>query len=375
MPTSPNFKRVATKRGRGSRASALPNNASRATALANHAQRDSVLPTTAFDASPLPMTQALASGNSDLASGNSDLASSVSAPTMSAQVIRQDESAHPLDGPAPTGRRINTTISTQSVRCAMSVIPVRIDQTPGEICETPGCTVDRVNGTISITMQRDEQLPTRMVVIAANLNGRFPTFATLRIADQYRMDGQLRIEGTIVNEPADDFLSAQKLSPRIEAQNFSFGYGAPREVLKQWESIGVIRRYLVDRILTCPGCNSIPTWRNACPGCGSARFETRQLIHHFACAHIGETHSFETPEGGLSCPKCRAKHLIVGADFQYTSGPLECLDCAESGCQPVLGCMCHRCMHRFAPSEATEMEVHGYHFERMDLLDLVAASQ
>ena len=82
------------------------------------------------------------------------------------------------------------------------------------------------------------------------------------------------------------------------------------------------------------------------------------------------------PDGdALRCPKCRATRLIAGTDFQYIPGPLNCFDCNASGCQGVLCCMCHQCQDRFDPNEASELDLYGYHVDRLDLLDIVAASQ
>jgi hypothetical protein len=224
-------------------------------------------------------------------------------------------------------------------------------------------------------LERAESFPGRSLIVGANLEGPTPAFAMMTIQSQQRMDGMLRIDACTTKEAADDLLSNYQLSPRVDAKNFRFRYGCPDDILAQWESLGVIRKYLVDRILVCPDCGSIPTWRNACPKCGSARYRRTRLVHHFACAHVDHADSFQSSDGELRCPKCQATQLTAGTDYQYISGPLTCFDCQESGCQPTLCCMCHRCVKRFDPSAATEQELHGYHVERLDLLDLVAASK
>ena len=40
-----------------------------------------------------------------------------------------------------------------------------------------------------------------------------------------------------------------------------------------------------------------------------------KLIHHFRCAHVGYADEFLEGEE-IVCPKCRARGLIVGADFE-----------------------------------------------------------
>ncbi len=276
---------------------------------------------------------------------------------------------------APRNRRINSTTTTKNVRCEMSIVPIRLDQSPGEIGWSSGCSVDEAGATLSIIVDREEHFAGRSLVIGANFSGSAPAFAPARILNQWRVDGKLRIETTLINDDSDEVLSPAKLMPRIDPVHLRFHHGLAPDLLDQWESIGIIRRYLVDRILTCPECHSIPTWRKGCSQCGSARFESAQMIHHFACAHVGPAESFHAGDAGINCPKCRSNMLIAGTDFQYSSGPMQCLDCHKSGCQPTLCCMCHCCMQRFTPDDALEHEVHGYHFDRLDLLDLVAASQ
>ncbi|MGB7347130.1 MAG: hypothetical protein WBD20_23105 [Pirellulaceae bacterium] len=282
---------------------------------------------------------------------------------------------HLSSNPTPPSRRINRALSSKSIRCEMSVIPVGLDQTPGQVHFSSGCSVDAAGETFSVMVDRDESFSTRTLVIGAYINGPVPAFATATILNQWRMDGQLRIEIAMVNDAANALFSPGQLLPRIDPVCLRFHYGLPGDILDQWESLGVLRPYLIDRILVCPDCISIPTWRNACAKCGSARFETTKLIHHFACAHVGPVESFECERGVLHCPKCRAVDLVAGTDFQYASGPVNCLDCHEGGCQPVLHCMCHRCMQRFEPAAALEQEIYGYDLERLELLDLVAASQ
>jgi len=259
------------------------------------------------------------------------------------------------------------------VRCDLSVIPVRLDQTPGEVCWSTSCMINLCGSSLSINIDRATRLPGRSIIIGATPYEMAPAFAMLRILSQRRINGSLQINACPVKESEDDLLSPQQLTPRIDAKQFRFQYGCSTDVLQRWESLGVIRRYLLDRILVCPQCSSIPTWRYACPKCGSARYGRTSLIHHFACAHVGPADSFQSADGSLRCPKCRATRLIAGTDFQYVDGPLNCFDCGEAGCQPTLSCLCHRCAQRFDPSAATEQELYGYHVQRLDLLDLVAS--
>ena len=61
--------------------------------------------------------------------------------------------------------------------------------------------------------------------------------------------------------------------------------------------------------------------------------------------------AFET-EQGIACPKCRVRHLTVGADVEYQHGPLRCLDCHWSPRELELIGHCLRCEFRFPANQA-----------------------
>lgn len=258
------------------------------------------------------------------------------------------------------------------VNHSLAVIPVRLDQTPGEVFWTDSFSVDVSRSTVAFMIEAADRIPSQHLIAGANLAGQPRRFTMLAIRSQKATDGKLRIEACPVRDQQEDLLSSCNLKPRVDARRFQFVYSVSRDILSQWESLGVLRRYLVDRVLVCPTCKSIPTWRHACPKCGSARHSRDRLIHHFACAHVGLANTFQSVGNALACPKCRATQLIAGTDFEYMAGPLKCFDCQESGCQPTLGCLCHQCHRRFGPAEATEMDLYGYHVERLDLLALDA---
>jgi hypothetical protein len=168
----------------------------------------------------------------------------------------------------------------------------------------------------------------------------------------------------------DEFLPAARIVPRFDPTLFQLAPGLPEAILHQWALAGVLRPYLIDRVKSCPRCGALPTFRDGCPQCGSVRTSAVQFIHHFACAHV--TAAIEFDRGGsLACPKCRAKSLIVGSDFEYLCGPLRCLDCSWTGQQHVLLGECLKCGSRFLGSEAPERDVIQFHVERLDPLAIV----
>ena len=250
---------------------------------------------------------------------------------------------------------------------SVAFIPVLLDGGPGDL-EWAEATTEDVSPTgLSLTLQRTDQLQNRVAVVGADSNGGGRAFATLQIVSQTVEGTSLRLGGRWAIGTQEDLLLPEKLRPRVDPKTLSFVYGWSLESLEEWAKLGVLRQYLVDRVLLCDRCASIPSWRNGCHVCGSGRIHRDRLVHHFACAHVGRAAEFETASG-LQCPKCRAASLIVGSDYEFIDGPVECYDCGAKGGQPTMAAMCHRCHHRFSMEEAEERDLFAYHAERLDPL-------
>jgi Thaumarchaeal output domain 1 len=263
----------------------------------------------------------------------------------------------------------------RSVSCNLAVIAIRLDQSPGQIYWSENLSVDESGSGLRFSVVRSEPFATRQLVIGAELGDQKRRFTIATIEDQRISDDELQVDVKWPKSSEDDLFSIQNLTPRIDPTQFQFRYGCDERVLLNWESIGVLSPYLVDRVLVCPECSSIPTLRHACPRCHSARFSRDRLIHHFACANVDRAEAFQSSADSLQCPKCRSTRLIVGVDFEYIDGPLTCFDCTHTGTQPTLSCLCHRCSQRFEPTDSHVLELYGYHLDRLAPLDIVAASE
>ena len=154
-------------------------------------------------------------------------------------------------------------------------------------------------------------------------------------------------------------LPAQSMIPSLNTRSLQFAYRLDESHLQEGVQRGHLRPHLMDRALVCPRCESLPSFRHGCPCCGSGRIEQESLIHHFACANVGSVAAFET-EHGMACPKCRARHLTVGADFEYQQGPLRCLDCKWSPRELELIGHCLRCEFRFPANQARVKDLIAY---------------
>ena len=119
---------------------------------------------------------------------------------------------------------------------------------------------------------------------------------------------------------------------------------------------------LLDRVWLCPQCHAMPSFRPACPCCGSARVDRDSLMHHFACAYVGQVSEFRiTTDGGLSCPKCCAQRLIVGTDCESLHGPHRCDDCNWSPQELEIIGHCLKCGLRFPAHQAHLEDLMAHH--------------
>lgn len=177
----------------------------------------------------------------------------------------------------------------------------------------------------------------------------------------------LRVRGTI-----EDLLDPARLEPVLDPATMRYRYGHAEELVAAWCALGVLIPVLVDRVLVCPRCQALPTIRLGCRQCGSARVECERLIHHFACANVARASEYETAHD-LACPKCRARELVVNADYEYLSGPWDCRDCGYQCGERDPVCHCLVCAERFFSRDASELELVAYHAARMEPLALLAA--
>lgn len=166
-------------------------------------------------------------------------------------------------------------------------------------------------------------------------------------------------------------LKAENIVPRFDPGKLQFRTGLATDVLQAWEECGVLAQDVHDRILVCPQCQALPTWRHGCPTCGSADTAADQLIHHYACAFIGPTGSFEVDQG-LRCPKCLTRDLVVGADFEFLEGPQRCGNCGWTDSRLGLIANCLACGLRFPGHQALEETLNGYNVNRLDPLVYLA---
>jgi hypothetical protein len=264
------------------------------------------------------------------------------------------------------------TEERHKVHQALVAVPVLLDGFPDREHRVGGRCLDVSNKGIGLELQCQTEFPTTSLVLTfPSPDGEVCSAAMEIRYMQPNGQGGLRVGG-LFGGYAEQILFAENLSPAFDQHKMEFSLRLPEEMLDQWAAIGVLRPVLLDRVQLCPKCRGLPTFRRACPSCGSASTTNDQLIHHFACAHVGFVRDFEA-DGGLVCPKCRTRSLVIGSDYEYMTGPYRCLDCQWGDMELEQVAHCLRCAFRFPGHQAYEQELRGYRANRLDPLALFPA--
>ena len=182
-------------------------------------------------------------------------------------------------------------------------------------------------------------------------------------------EGQEHRANCVFGGPLGFVFDHEVLMPTLQ-NDMKFAFSCDTATLATLANSRVITPKLLDHVEVCPKCSGIPTVRKGCARCLSSHVESSRMIHHFACAHVDFEETFDA-EGTIVCRKCRAKNLIVGADFEYLEGPKRCQDCHQANLEKIDIGHCLNCGHRFPFSLAKTQEILGYHVSKLDLLVLL----
>ena len=170
--------------------------------------------------------------------------------------------------------------------------------------------------------------------------------------------------------PIHRVFAEELLLPAFDTQHFQYRFPVSNSVLTSLCSIGALERTVMDHVLVCPDCSSVPTVRKGCCVCLSNETGKTKMIHHFACAHVDFVERFDQGNE-IVCPKCLGRRMIVGADYEYLDGPTQCFECGHNDLEEILIGHCMKCSNRFPFDQAKSIEVLGYRVNQLDPLALL----
>ena len=276
--------------------------------------------------------------------------------------LRQAMEVHTYDGQLPERRKE----SRYELQLPAIIYPIDADGRPGR--EIAAKTADISESGIVVLAEQDSDLVPDICLVGVECPDGKYRYATVEWRHRRLALPAIRFGGRFLRR-ADDPLHASRLIPRFDARELRFATALDSASLQEWVARGILRPVAIDRVKVCPQCESLPTFREGCPQCGSALTEHSRLIHHFACAHIA--HASEFAGDSLTCPKCQVAKLVVGADFEYLAGPCRCRECDWTDAKTSNIGECLKCGQRFLGHEAVEREVLEYHVDRLDPLALI----
>ncbi len=253
------------------------------------------------------------------------------------------------------------------------VVPVLTNGAPDIQGRCNAETMDISLGGIGVKLPQRDQLPSRNWIIGLEQADGSTGWVSAFLRRVNYAEDQLHV-GLIFQNDADDLFHPANLWPSIDSRTSRFETRLSSNILDQWVELGILQRELVRRARVCPECEAVASIGTGCSQCGSFDLQFHDLIHHFACAHVSQTRNFENDDQ-LRCPKCLQTNLVAGADFELIRSQYSCQQCQYHGDVTAdVGC-CLNCQLRFPLEMGREVEIHGYHVERLDILALVDAAR
>lgn len=122
-----------------------------------------------------------------------------------------------------------------------------------------------------------------------------------------------------------------------------------------------VKAELIDKVIVCMSCGSANVRvKKLCPECMSMRLRKEGLIEHFSCGAVDRQAAFETGNGDLVCPKCKAKLHLIGSDYRVLPPAYVCLGCDVRSSEPLLVVKCDDCGATAQLDEEPEVLLYKY---------------
>lgn len=128
--------------------------------------------------------------------------------------------------------------------------------------------------------------------------------------------------------------------------------------------IGVLRREVFDKVITCPACDSgVISIRYCCPYCKSYNVKKSSLIEHIQCGYIDVEDRFKQKDN-LVCPRCHNELTKPDVNYRKAGVWCACNECHKNFDIPVPSHICRGCKNTFAFEDAIYKDVYSYSLNR-----------
>jgi len=130
--------------------------------------------------------------------------------------------------------------------------------------------------------------------------------------------------------------------------------------LNHLHEIGILKREVFDKVISCPKCGSSSvSVRYCCPYCKSFNVKKSSLVEHIQCGYIDVEDRFKQKEK-LVCPRCHNELNKPDVNYRKAGVWCACNDCGKNFDIPVTSHFCRECRNIFVFEDAIYRDVYSY---------------
>ena len=134
------------------------------------------------------------------------------------------------------------------------------------------------------------------------------------------------------------------------------------DMLQELVKEGILEPIFVDRVLTCPDCNSPEVYsKYACPKCETHNVDYMKWLEHTKCGYMASETKFMNGSS-LVCPKCQAKFEegMKDIDLRKMGSIYQCEKCGYRFDRPEIIHICQQCKKTFDYQETKYIKIFAY---------------
>jgi len=135
---------------------------------------------------------------------------------------------------------------------------------------------------------------------------------------------------------------------------------AAEDFLNRLYEIGILRREVFDKVISCHKCGSSSvSVRYCCPYCKSFNVKKSSLVEHIQCGYIDVEDRFRQKDK-LVCPRCHNELTKPDVNYRKAGVWCACIDCGKNFDIPVTSHFCRECKNVFVFEDAIYRDVYSY---------------